>query len=203
MPWVLTMPGIRGQERGKIHCSGPHPLERGFKHEEATPENIQAGPRALVRDAMDGTIEGLPFFWVQQDATGRLRHRTRQHGSIQNPPRQDAVERQTAAQALRRLELTCFNAATAFQNPMPDLHLPDIMPPKVEAFTRCTSHPRNGYATCSLWRCPSGLPCAAPLPTSRAGALSSPGCIASCSHIPLTLGFCQYREQFLLADGRM
>ncbi len=48
-------------------------------------------------DAMDGTIEGLPFFWVQQDATGRLRHRTRQHGGIQNPPRQDAVERQTAA----------------------------------------------------------------------------------------------------------
>jgi len=53
------------------------------------------------------------------------------------------------------------------------IHLPDIMPPKVEPFTRCTSHPRNGHATCSLWRCPSCLPCSAPLPTSRAGALSS------------------------------
>jgi hypothetical protein len=76
-----------------------------------------------LRDTMDGTIEGLPFFWVQQDATGRLGHRTRQHGGIQNPPRQDAVKRQTATQALRRLELTCFNAATAFQNPMPDLNV--------------------------------------------------------------------------------
>src|SRR5262252_8176232 len=53
------------------------------------------------------------------------------------------------------------------------VHLPDIMPPKVETFTRCTSHPRNGHATCSLWRCPSCLPCSAPLPASRAGALSS------------------------------
>src|SRR6266446_6454884 len=52
------------------------------------------------------------------------------------------------------------------------VHLPDIMPPKVETFTRCTSHPRNGHATCSLWRCPSCLPCSAPLPASRAGALS-------------------------------
>ena len=31
------------------------------------------------------------------------------------------------------------------------------MPPKVETFPRCTSHPRNGHATCSLWRCPSCL----------------------------------------------
>src|SRR5262245_27473964 len=77
-----------------------------------------------LRDTMDGPIEGLPFFWVQQDATGCLGHRTRQHGGIQNPPRQDAVERQTATQARRRLELTCFNAATAFQNPMPDLNTP-------------------------------------------------------------------------------
>src|SRR5437870_12815917 len=38
-------------------------------------------------------------------------------------------------------------------------HLPDIMPPKVEAFTRCTSHPKNGYATGSLWRCPSWWSC--------------------------------------------
>src|SRR2546422_7764991 len=53
------------------------------------------------------------------------------------------------------------------------VHLPDIMPPKVDTFTRCTSHPRNGHATCSLWRCPSCLPCSAPLPASRAGALSS------------------------------
>src|SRR5215813_9479974 len=53
------------------------------------------------------------------------------------------------------------------------IHLPDIMPPKVETFTRCTSHPRNGHATCSLWRGPSCLPCSALLPASRAGTLSS------------------------------
>src|SRR5437899_7764183 len=50
------------------------------------------------------------------------------------------------------------------------LHLPDIMPPKVEAFTRCTFHPKNGYATGSLWRCPSGWSCSSPPPASRAGS---------------------------------
>ena len=74
-----------------------------------------------MRDAMDGTIQCLPFFWVQQDAPGGLGHRTRQHGGVQNPPRQDAVERQTATQALCRRPLACFHAATALQNPMPDL----------------------------------------------------------------------------------
>ena len=29
MLWVLTRLGIRGRQRGKIHCRGPHPLERG------------------------------------------------------------------------------------------------------------------------------------------------------------------------------
>src|SRR5207247_6905921 len=49
-------------------------------------------------------------------------------------------------------------------------HLPDIMPPKVEAFTRCTSHPKNGYATGSLWRCPSWWSCSSPPPAPRAGS---------------------------------
>src|SRR5437899_3348377 len=71
-------------------------------------------------------------------------------------------------------DLVLAQPKARFQLPVHQFHLPDIMPPKVEAFTRCTAHPRNGYATCSLWRCPSGLPCSAPLPTSRAGALSSP-----------------------------
>jgi hypothetical protein len=31
MPWVLTRPGIRGRQRGKIHYPGPHPLERGVE----------------------------------------------------------------------------------------------------------------------------------------------------------------------------
>src|SRR6266566_8495584 len=69
-------------------------------------------------------------------------------------------------------DLVLAQSQARFQLPIHELHLPDIMPPKVEAFTRCTSHPRNGYATCSLGRCPSGLPGSAPLPTSRAGALS-------------------------------
>src|SRR5215831_16751834 len=70
-------------------------------------------------------------------------------------------------------DLVLAQPKTRFQLPVHEFHLPDIMPPKVEAFTRCTSHPSNGYATCSLWRCLSCLPCAAPLPASRAGALSS------------------------------
>src|SRR2546422_711180 len=64
-------------------------------------------------------------------------------------------------------DLVLAQPQARFQFPVHELHLPDIMPPKVEAFTRCTSHPRNGYATCSLGRCPSCLPCSAPLPASR------------------------------------
>ncbi len=40
---------------------------------------------------------------------------------------------------------------------------------KVEAFTRCTSHPKNGYATGSLWRRPRCWSCSSPPPASRAG----------------------------------
>src|SRR5215471_19200575 len=75
--------------------------------------------------------------------------------------------------SLLRTDLVLAQPEVRLQLAVDLFHLPDIMPPKVEAFTRCTSHPRNGYATCSLWRCPSCLPCAAPLPASRAGALSS------------------------------
>src|SRR5437016_12926989 len=74
-------------------------------------------------------------------------------------------------------------------------HLPDIMPPQVEAFTKYISRPRHRYATCSLWRCPRCLAYVSPLPASRAGALAYPCPIASRYHIPLTIGACQYREK--------
>src|SRR5215467_7365835 len=77
------------------------------------------------------------------------------------------------APAIRVIARNAKRLQQGFQLQKDGVHLPDIMPPKVETFTRCTSHPRNGHATCSLWRCPSCLPCAAPLPASRAGALSS------------------------------
>jgi hypothetical protein len=73
-------------------------------------------------DAMDGTIERLPFVGLQQHTTRRLGHRAHQHGGVKNPPRQHAVERQTTLQALSPLALTRFQATTAFQNPMPDLN---------------------------------------------------------------------------------
>ena len=83
--------------------------------------------RWLVRrdcDMMNGTIERLPFIRLQQHAARRLRHRTRQHGGIINPPRQDAVKGQTALQAIRRGKLARFKAAATFQNPMPHLNSP-------------------------------------------------------------------------------
>jgi ABC-type transport system substrate-binding protein len=52
-------------------------------------------------------------------------------------------------------------------------HLPDIMPPKVEAFIQGTVRSSNGHATCALWRSPSCLPGSAPFPAARAGARSS------------------------------
>src|SRR4029450_5661026 len=80
-------------------------------------------------DAMEGTIERLPFVGLQQHTTRRLGHRAYQHGGVKNSPRQHAVERQTTLQALSPLELTRFQATTAFQNPMPDLNAPSTRVP--------------------------------------------------------------------------
>src|SRR5215470_11467152 len=35
--WGLIRSGIKGEYRGKIHCRGPHPLERGMYQQEASP----------------------------------------------------------------------------------------------------------------------------------------------------------------------
>src|SRR6266536_373160 len=45
MLWVLTRLGIRGRQRGKIHCRGPHPLERGHQN---TPLTLTALPTDTV-----------------------------------------------------------------------------------------------------------------------------------------------------------
>src|SRR2546425_3497659 len=82
-------------------------------------------------------------------------------------------------------------------------HLPDIMPPKVEAFTRCTSHPRNGYATCSLWRCLSWFAL-----LSAASRVKSRRAVLSMTHrltLPYSLdsGVLSIPGEIFLADGRM
>ena len=108
---------------GSVAPTAPHkPAELG------DPVDRLAQRRWLRRrhgDAMDGTIERLPFVGLQQHATGRLGHRARQHGGVKNPPRQHAVERpDTRCKRSARLELTRFQATPAFQNPMPDLNAP-------------------------------------------------------------------------------
>src|SRR5262249_10655155 len=57
------------------------------------------------RAVMDGTIQRLPFLDVQQHITRHLGHRPRQHDGIKHPPGNDAVERQTALQALTGRQL--------------------------------------------------------------------------------------------------
>src|SRR6266446_8490488 len=133
--------------------------------------------RGLLRwgwTLMDGTIQCLPFVEFQQHAAWHFRHRPGQHRGIKNPPGNDTIQCQAALQALAACQLAFFNTTPTFQNAMPHFHLPDIMPPKVEAFTRCTFHPKNGYATGSLWRCPSWWSCSSLPPTSRAGTLLYP-----------------------------
>src|SRR5215470_7480814 len=76
------------------------------------------------RTLMDGTIQSLPFVEVQQDATGHVGHRPRQHCGIKNPPGNDTIQRQAALQALATCELACFNPTPAFQNPVPDFNAP-------------------------------------------------------------------------------
>src|SRR6266568_7170094 len=74
------------------------------------------------RALMDGTIQSLPFVEVQQDATGHVGHRPRQHCGIKNPPGNDTIQRQAALQALATCELACFNPTPAFHNPVPDFN---------------------------------------------------------------------------------
>src|SRR5215468_1302328 len=76
------------------------------------------------RTVMDGTIQRLPFLDVQQHITRHLGHCPRQHNGIKHPPGNDAVERQTALQALVGGQLARFDATAAFQNPMPDFNAP-------------------------------------------------------------------------------
>src|SRR6516164_637090 len=76
------------------------------------------------RTVMDGTIQRLPFLDRQQDVTWHLGYRSCQHEGIKHPPGNDAVERQTALQALVGGQLARFEATATFQNPVPDLNPP-------------------------------------------------------------------------------
>src|SRR5215471_19950678 len=69
------------------------------------------------RTVMDGTIQRLPFLDRQQDVTRHLGHRSCQHEGIKHPPGNDAVERQTALQALVGGQWARFEATATLQNP--------------------------------------------------------------------------------------
>src|SRR6266498_5427936 len=56
MLWVLTRLGIRGRQRGNIHCRGPHPLERGFQARVERHRNGLDNPHTR----MQGTL-GIVF----------------------------------------------------------------------------------------------------------------------------------------------
>ena len=80
---------------GAVAPTAPHkPAELG------DPGDRLAQRRRLCRrrgDPMDGTIQRVPFVGLQQDAPRRIRNRACQPGGVQNPPGQDAVERQNTA----------------------------------------------------------------------------------------------------------
>ena len=59
---------------------------------------------------MDGTIQRLPFLDLQQHVTRHVGDGPGQHGGIKHPPGNDAVERQTALQALGGPKLPVFEA---------------------------------------------------------------------------------------------
>ena len=79
---------------------------------------------------MDGTIQRLPFLDFQQHLTRHLGYHPSQHGSIKHPPRNDAIERQAALQALAGGQLTLFDVITTFQNTMPNLNTPATRIPR-------------------------------------------------------------------------
>ena len=71
---------------------------------------------------MDGAIQGLPFLQCQQRRTRHIRHRPAQHGRIENPPGNDAIQGQTPLQPRGGRQLAGFDATATFQNSVPDFH---------------------------------------------------------------------------------
>jgi hypothetical protein len=74
---------------------------------------------------------------------------------------------------------------------------------QARAFTRCTAQPRNGYATCALWRCPSWFAL-----LSAAARVKSRRAVLSMTHrLPwpyaLDYGVLSIPGAMFLADGRM
>ena len=68
---------------------------------------------------MENTIQRLPLFHLQQYVTRDIGDRPRQHGGIEHPPGNDAIERQTPLQARGGAQLARLNLTTTFQDPMP------------------------------------------------------------------------------------
>src|SRR5713101_9805312 len=79
---------------------------------------------------MDGTIQRLPLFDLQQHVTRHLGHRPSQHDGVKHPPGNDAIERQAALQALTCGQLAGFDAAGTFPNPVPPFNAPATSVPR-------------------------------------------------------------------------
>ena len=108
------------------------------------------------RTVMDGTIQRLPFLDLQQHATRHLGHRPRQHGGIKHPPGNDAVERQTALQALAGGQLAGFDATATFQNPMPDFNAPATGVPWTRSMASSTVWTAPWSTAATRWADPAG-----------------------------------------------
>jgi len=71
---------------------------------------------------MNSAVERPPFFQCQEHWAGQLRQSTAEQGGIQDAPRQAAIERQTALQAVGGLQLAGFDATATLEHLMPDLN---------------------------------------------------------------------------------
>src|SRR5712691_11790378 len=118
------------------HRFGPWEVPAAAPHKTAElrePAYGLAERRWTVRrcwTVMDGAVQRLPFLDLPQHATRHLGDRPRQHGGIKHPPGNHAIECQAALQALAGAQLTGFNAAAAFHNPMPDFNAPATSIPR-------------------------------------------------------------------------
>src|SRR6266498_5087725 len=84
MLWVLTRLGIRGRQRGKIHCRGPHPLERGVGGKMASSiDFVRPADSALSELRTLGEGVGVAFTREEEVNKGAG---LKLHGTVDNQP---------------------------------------------------------------------------------------------------------------------
>ena len=73
---------------------------------------------------VDAAVQGAPLVWAQQYGAGQVRVKPREHACIDDAPGDHGVHTEQTLQSREGCQLTCFDAAAAFERAVPDFDSP-------------------------------------------------------------------------------